>query len=135
MSESIQLNSGEEIREWMQQNEPPVGKMQTFTYQQFLEMPDEQIKSKPEPKDGDHWGVVHALFTDDGWPMVDVGRVYVAGSAEEALQQYLFGPGIHQSGHGGECVCFLVRHEFWHEMQEINVFRLAEGTDFFFQTA
>jgi hypothetical protein len=131
MSDSIRLNSAKEMKEWMQQNEPPPRKMESYAYDQLMEMDEKQIQSKTEPEDEDCWGVIHALFTGTGWPIVDLGRVYVAGSAEEALQQYLFGPGAHHSGHGEQCVYFLIRHDLHYEYQEIKVFRLAEGTDCF----
>jgi len=134
MSKYIKLDTGKEIREWIV-NHPPERETLTVKTQNEMiaEPPDslEKDSNNDTSKDNVYFGVNHTICTNEGHPIVTLGRVYLVKDAEEALSRYIFDYGVHQSGKGVDCVYFKIRQYFWYELQEISVFRLADGTNNF----
>ena len=117
MSNKIELEHGKEIRAWMQVAGVPG----------LLPDIDENDRAKGVPEDGNYYSVEHTVFTPDGEPILAVGRVYIAHSAEEALKQYLFGPASQLTARGINTAFTKLWSNFLYDMQEIEVLLLKDG--------
>ncbi len=134
MSEYFTLENPEEIGSWMDLNYPIycLGReRKAMTPSELLEYKEEE--QPDQLTDGNHYyGVVRTVYTADDWPLITLERVFVAKSAEEALAGYVFGPSKHMSGRGSKYLGVILRTNRTDRPQDINVFRLAEGTDSFY---
>jgi len=134
MSDYLALKTAVEISDWMEHNHSvycPDGGSEPVSLQGFIEYVEED---RPDalPDGMLRFGVEHTVFTEDGWPLVSLERVYMAKNAEEALAQYVFGPSKHLSGSGDSYVGVILRTNLTDWPQEIKVFEMAEGTDSFY---
>lgn len=124
MSEVIKLEELKVIKKWIETNTPKVSPIIIFTA--------EKIKTSEHKKTtntgGTYFAVEHTLYTEKGWPLVTLSRIFRAKDAENALSQYIFGPSRHTSGKGEEFVDVTFRDNFTRVEQEIQVFKIKEGT-------
>ncbi|MBN2074779.1 MAG: hypothetical protein JW762_04435 [Dehalococcoidales bacterium] len=125
MSDYIKLSSSMEIRKWMDAHPPMWKPLQGLTISEIIDW--EEDEKKEVPKDGEYYGVMHSY---DG-PNLSLRQVFIAQNAIDALRQYIYNHQLHQCGVGEDCIGFKIRDNFWYEGQEIEVFKLAEGTDHF----
>ncbi len=123
MSEHIKLDYGREIRQWMEAHPPEPTELKFYSVEELLALPKSELEGEPKqvPQDGDYYGVEHRLFTPAGEPILSVARVYIAKSAEEALQQYVHGSVSQLTGKGVECAFTKNWQQYTYEMQEIEV--------------
>jgi hypothetical protein len=126
MSDNIRLDNLKSIKKWIEKHMPAERHLVVQSVDEILKAPIREPRGK-----GVFYGVQHILYADDGSPLVAFGRVYRAKNAEEALERYVFGPSRHVSGKGEQCIDVTLYDDFKRAVQEITVFRLAEGTDKF----